>query len=258
VTAGTGTLGEHVLSTSVMRGHDVRAIGQDPGAVSFPRSVAVVPTELSAEATEHGPLSGKIALVLGATRAGVATAQTLRRAGAAVVLADGESPGLEWARHAAPEITVVRVAPLGEPRLLRRLVASVVCDHGHLDFAVNAPPAAACRTIYLALTYELPEIVSAGGGAVVNSASESARVIALTQRAARAVADRGVRVNAVAAGGSPKDFATCVRWLFCDEEADASGTTRTPGARSSASDPPKRPANLALRKQGELLTCHYG
>jgi NAD(P)-dependent dehydrogenase (short-subunit alcohol dehydrogenase family) len=190
--------------------------------------------------TPRPPLDGKVALVAGASRGiGATTAHAFARAGAAVVLAARDKDALE---HVAGGIradggrALAVPTDVGEPASVERLVAQAEETFGRLDAAFNnatdgpmpAPLAdldvdgfdRAIRTnirgTFLGMKYQIPALLRAGGGAIVNMSSGAgglqgvanlaayatakAGIVAMSKVAALDYADQGVRVNVVAPG----------------------------------------------------------
>lgn len=149
----------------------------------------------SAQAGEHQPMRGRVALVAGASKGiGAATAQAFAAAGASVVLAARDLAALE---RVAERITdeggralAVR-ADVSDADSVRDLVDRVLTSFGRLDAASNnatdgprpAPladidPEAFDRGIatnirgtFLGMKFQIPAMLRTGGGAIVNMAS---------------------------------------------------------------------------------------
>jgi NAD(P)-dependent dehydrogenase (short-subunit alcohol dehydrogenase family) len=184
-------------------------------------------------------LDGKVLMVTGATRGiGLATAERLGAEGARVVLtARGEDDGRDvQARLRAAGADVVFVpADMTDAAGPALVVEAAVARYGRLDGAFNnvGGVVAAGRpvdidaaawnaelelnltSVFHCLRAQLPALLAAGGGAVVNNASIAGTagiggltayvaakhgVVGLTRAAALAHAADGVRVNALVTG----------------------------------------------------------
>jgi NAD(P)-dependent dehydrogenase (short-subunit alcohol dehydrogenase family) len=206
-------------------------------------------------------LAGRSALVTGAGPAGVATARALASAGASVALAGEDDLALlrtVRAIEAGGGRAVALPADLQEAHALRRVVACASESFGSLHLAVNTIGAvdgarsdvhAGCRAVYLAMSLELPALLAAGGGAIVNAAAnplgrhteESHCIVGLTRAAAIDHLDRGVRVNAIVSGESAADFAAVALWLCSDRAADVTGAAIPAGLRPASAAQPTQP-----------------
>ncbi|EPX61186.1 3-oxoacyl-[acyl-carrier protein] reductase [Cystobacter fuscus DSM 2262] len=185
-------------------------------------------------------LTGKVALVTGGSSGiGLATARELGQAGAKVALVSRGKERGEAAERALREEGLEALyvpADMGRSEDIRRMVGTVVEKWGRLDVAVNNAAlgdmmlvpltelpeeefdrilGVDLKGVWLCMKYEIPEMLRAGGGAIVNVSSinglagtpmGSAYTAAkhgmhgLSKTAAMEFARQGIRVNVVCPG----------------------------------------------------------
>jgi NAD(P)-dependent dehydrogenase (short-subunit alcohol dehydrogenase family) len=187
--------------------------------------------------------AGKAALVTGgASGIGRAVADQLAGEGVAVVLHDLNAEGARAAADAIVSAGGTAMAAAGDvsdPKAVRAAVQAAVDSFGGLHFAVNnagiAGPSGPLAdyddsdgftayhklmgvnldAVFFGMRYEIPAIIAAGGGAIVNMSSAFGLVggpnvasytaakhgvVGLTKAAGAAYAAQGVRINSVHPG----------------------------------------------------------
>ena len=207
-------------------------------------------------------LGGRVCIVTGGSQGiGEACARRFAREGGRVVIADvNDAPG----QALAAELGALFVhCDVGEKTQVDALVAQAIAAHGRIDVLVNnagifkaadfldvteadfdAVLRVNLKGAFLMGQAVAREMVKTGGGAIVNMSSVNAvltipsissynvskgGINQLTRVMALALADRGVRVNAVAPGTIATELA--MKAVLTSDEAKAKIMSRTPMRR---------------------------
>lgn len=206
-------------------------------------------------------LAGKVALITGAGMGiGRATAQLLAREGARVAVADYDADSgretVTLIRHEDGEATFIE-ADISRPSQVRAMIKETVRTYGQIDIlhnnaGIDLPQATHVvatriddwdrilainlRGVFVCAKYAIPEMIKAGGGVIINTASiaglvpmkqeaaygaSKAGLVLLTKQMARDYAQYGIRVNNICPGPMEKPTRHRLDYLQTDPAAFA-------------------------------------
>ncbi|MGL4622838.1 MAG: glucose 1-dehydrogenase [Chroococcidiopsis sp.] len=209
------------------------------GATQIAQAQGRKPNPSTSESANHGQFAQKVVLITGATSGiGMVTAKAFAREGAKVFFCGRrENLGAKVQteiRQAGGDATYMR-ADVRQEKDVQAFVNGCVAKYGRLDIAFNNagvdfPPNPIADTltdefddlmntnargVFLGMKYEIPQLLKAGGGAIVNMASigghrafpnivgygaSKAAVIHMSTIAAQEYTGKNIRVNAIAPG----------------------------------------------------------
>jgi NAD(P)-dependent dehydrogenase (short-subunit alcohol dehydrogenase family) len=234
-----------------------------------------------------GSFDGKVALITGGSRGiGAAAVRVLVERGARVAIADslareGEALAEELGGRAIfVPCDVTRAADCA--RAVERTCEAFgalhlafnnagvnrsgpeVADYPEQDW--DAVIGVNLKGVFLSMKYEIPAILRAGGGAIVNTASVGGlsgaaglaaycaskhAVIGLTRSAAIEYANRGIRINALCPGATLTDMLK--RW-FADPEVERAILAQQPMHRAADPREIARCAAFLLSEEASFVT----
>jgi NAD(P)-dependent dehydrogenase (short-subunit alcohol dehydrogenase family) len=208
---------------------------------------------------------GKAVFITGAASGiGLAAARALAREGARVALADRDAASVEAAAQTIVETGLQAIAmtgDVGDEASVDAMVAETVRRFGRIDCAFNnagisqpALPAAELsvddwdnvmrvnvRGVWLCMRAQIPHMLAAGGGVILNTASLSAHramsnlsaytaskhaVLGLTRAAAREYASQAIRINALCPGAVHTQMTDRALALLAPADAEAEAKRR--------------------------------
>lgn len=234
------------------------------------------------EAREGGRYEGRVVLITGAAGGfGALAARRFAAEGARLALSDLQAPD-------APEGALTEAVDVSDEASLAAHTAVALDRFGRIDVAINnagigqalSPITATgaaefdrimavnARGVFLGMKHQLPPMIEAGRGAILNVASAAGlvgaghmaayaaskhAVVGLTRAAADEVARHGVRVNALC----PSFAATSLFEGMAEAVVERMGGSREAAhARIAARVPMRRVADPVEIVQAMLWICH--